>query len=105
MDGASSEEIIRVVKLCPTQALSFAYNNALEQDKEKSGKDLPNPEKIPEIRVMENGPFVLYGDFHIIDTEGNKLKPMKMLSLCRCGSSLSMPYCDGMHRKTGFTGK
>jgi uncharacterized Fe-S cluster protein YjdI len=105
MDGASTEEIIRVVKMCPTQALSFAYNKDLEKDKESGEMSPPNPEKVPEIRVMEDGPLVFYGEFHIIDSEGKELKPMKIQSLCRCGSSLTMPYCDGMHRKTGFTGK
>jgi uncharacterized Fe-S cluster protein YjdI len=105
MDGASSEEIIRVVKMCPTQALSYAYNKDLERDKESGGMNIPNPEQVPEIRVMENGPLVLYGEFHVTDAEGNELRPMKIQSLCRCGASLSMPYCDGTHRKTGFKAK
>jgi len=105
MDGASSEEIVRVVKKCPTQALSFAFNKDLEQDKESGGLNIPNPERVPEIRVMEDGPLVLYGEFHITDAEGNELRPMKIQSLCRCGASLSMPYCDGLHRKNGFKAK
>ena len=40
MDGASSEEIIRVVKMCPTQALSYAYNKDLEQGKENGGMNI-----------------------------------------------------------------
>jgi len=105
MDGASSGEIIRVVKLCPTQALSWAYNKDLEQTKESEGIPVQNTEKVPEIRVMEDGPLVLHGEFHIIDAEGNELKPMKIQTLCRCGASGKMPYCDGTHRKTGFKGK
>lgn len=105
MDGASSEEIVRVVKKCPTQALSFAYNKDLEQNKESGGLNIPNSELVPEIRVMEDGPLLLRGEFHITDAEGNELRPMKIQSLCRCGSSLSMPYCDGMHRKNGFKAK
>jgi uncharacterized Fe-S cluster protein YjdI len=105
MDGASSEEIIRVVKMCPTQALSFAYNKDLDQLKESDGTDLQTPEDIPEIRVMADGPLVLHGVFHILDTEGQELKPMKIQSLCRCRASNTLPYCDGMHRKSGFHGK
>ncbi len=100
MDGAPTEEIIRVVKLCPTQALSFKFNNELAPVK--------TPETEPvlcEARVMEDGPLVLKGDFRIYDTDGQELRHMKMTSLCRCGASETLPFCDGTHRKIGFTGK
>jgi len=100
MDGAPTEEIIRVVKLCPTQALSFKYNNELAP--------VNSPETAPvlcEARVMEDGPLVLKGDFRIYDTDGQELRHMKMTSLCRCGASETLPFCDGTHRKIGFTGK
>jgi len=105
MDGASSEEIIRVVKMCPTQALSVAYNKELKQGDKNEGVIIQEPEKVPEIRVMEDGPLVLHGNFRIIDAEGNELRPMKIQSFCRCGASHAMPYCDGTHRKIGFKGK
>jgi len=105
MDGAPTEEIIRVVKMCPTQALSFAYNKDLEQGNEKEGVITTELEKVPEIRVMKDGPLVLHGEFRIIDSDGKELKSMKIQSLCRCGVSQNMPFCDGTHRKTGFTGK
>lgn len=105
MDGASSEEIIRVVKMCPTQALAYAHNKDLEKAEENEGMNLQMPEKVPELRVMEDGPLVLHGAFRIVDAEGNELKPMKIQSLCRCAASGNMPFCDGTHRKTGFRGK
>ena len=105
MDGASSEEITRVVKMCPTQALAFAYNKDLAPENKNDNAKIPDSEAVPEIRVMEDGPLVLHGNFHIIDTEGKELRPMKIQSLCRCGASQKMPHCDGTHRKTGFTGK
>jgi uncharacterized Fe-S cluster protein YjdI len=104
MDGASSQEIIRVVKKCPTDALSFAYNKDLEQGNGGGEIITADPEKVPEIRVMEDGPLVLHGEFRIIDAEGNELKPKKIQSLCRCGASYNMPFCDGTHRKIGFIG-
>ena len=100
MDGASTEEIIRVVKLCPTQALTFKYNSEI------ASESRPEPvESISEARVMEDGPLVLKGDFALYDTDGKELRHLKMSSLCRCGGSDNLPYCDGTHRKIGYTGK
>lgn len=104
MNGASTQEIIRVVKLCPTQALDFAYNKDLVAENKEKGKDIV-PEDVPEVRVMKDGPIVFRGNFRIMGTQGEELKPMKIQSICRCGESLSMPFCDGTHRKTGFTGE
>lgn len=100
MQGASTEEIIRVVKMCPTQALSFIFNNPELKDKESQQAISEN-----EIRIMEDGPIIIKGNFTIYDTEGTALRKMKMASLCRCGASNNLPYCNGTHRKTGFTGK
>jgi uncharacterized Fe-S cluster protein YjdI len=104
MEGATTEEIIRVVKLCPTQALSFEYNKD-HHEEELANAEVVAPEIDAEVRVMENGPLILKGNFRIFDTNGTELRHMKMVSLCRCGTSNDLPYCDGSHRKTGFTGK
>jgi uncharacterized Fe-S cluster protein YjdI len=101
MYGAPTDEIIRVVKLCPTKALSFKYNRDLNES--VAAESLT--ESISEARVMEDGPLVLKGDFIMYGTDGKELKHMKMTSLCRCGASNNIPYCDGTHRKIGYTGK
>jgi hypothetical protein len=62
MEGAPTEEIIRVVKLCPTQALTYSYNSEIAPEAKA-------PEEIHEARVMEDGPLVLKGDFTIYDTD------------------------------------
>jgi CDGSH-type Zn-finger protein len=54
---------------------------------------------------MEDGPLVLKGSFVLYDIHGQELKHLKMTSLCRCGSSITLPFCDGTHRKIGYTGK
>jgi uncharacterized Fe-S cluster protein YjdI len=105
MDGASTEEIIRVVRMCPTQALAFAYNKDLVAEKNNEKTKAKLTDDLPEVRVMEDGPIVFRGNFRIMGAEGKELKPMKIQSICRCGASYNMPYCDGTHRKTGFTGK
>lgn len=104
MDGAPTDDIIRVVKLCPTQALSFKYNKDIEAEKYVEPDTLPRVIDA-EARVMEDGPLVLKGGFVLYDTDGKVLRQLKMTSLCRCGASIDLPYCDGTHRKIGYTGK
>jgi uncharacterized Fe-S cluster protein YjdI len=107
MQGAPTTEIVRVVKLCPTGALSFEWNNNSENKVQISEKEDSNIqttiEEITEIKVMKDGPLVIKGKFKIIDSSGNELKHMKMATLCRCGHSGKMPFCDGTHRKIEFT--
>jgi uncharacterized Fe-S cluster protein YjdI len=103
MDGAPTEEIIRVVRLCPTQALSFKYNNELNEGGETISSDAQETDA--EARVMGDGPLVLKGSFTMYDTDNHPLRLMKMTSICRCGASHDLPYCDGTHRKVGYTGK
>lgn len=104
MNGAPTAEIIRVVKLCPTQALTFEYNKDIEKEKQEASMAV-NTEIDAEVRVMEDGPLVLKGNFKIYDTNGKELRHLRMTSLCRCGASGDLPYCDGTHRKTGFIAK
>jgi uncharacterized Fe-S cluster protein YjdI len=104
MDGASTDEIVRVVKLCPTQALSFKYNKEIELEKLAAG-EIPSPENVSEARIMENGPLVLKGRFMLFDTDGKPLRHLMMSSICRCGASNDLPFCDGTHRKAGYIGK
>ncbi len=40
---------------------------------------------------MENGPNVVFVDDKVLT------------AMCRCGASANKPYCDGSHRKVGFT--
>jgi len=104
MNGAPTDEIIRVVKLCPTQALSYQYNKDMEQE-EQAAESFVAEESVAEARVMKDGPLLLKGDFRLFDTEGSELKHQKITSICRCGASNNLPFCDGMHRKIGYHGK
>jgi uncharacterized Fe-S cluster protein YjdI len=108
MQGAPTEEIIRVVKLCPTAALSYKWNKDIgKPDEEEKGKVTETPQLAFEpgatITVMKDGPLVIKGNFTIKTSAGGTLKQMKMASLCRCGHSKKMPFCDGSHREVGFT--
>ncbi|MBE2922779.1 CDGSH iron-sulfur domain-containing protein [Anoxybacillus sp. FSL W8-0382] len=50
------------------------------------------------IKVMDNGSFRVTGDVELIDMEGNKFETKETFSLCRCGLSQNMPFCDAAHK-------
>jgi CDGSH-type Zn-finger protein len=55
------------------------------------------------ITIRENGPYVVEGEFQLVDAQGNEIPAIKR-SLCRCGGSTTKPFCDGTHSKIGFQG-
>ena len=55
------------------------------------------------IKVRDNGPLVVEGDFTLTDAAGNPI-PVVKKALCRCGGSTTKPFCDGTHSKIGFQG-
>ena len=55
------------------------------------------------ITIRENGPYVVDGEFKLVDAAGNEV-PLKKKALCRCGGSTTKPFCDGTHSKIGFQG-
>ena len=67
------------------------------------------------IEIRNNGPYRIYGDVSLVDHEGNpvpvpegkrKTSPegKSWISLCRCGGSVTKPFCDGAHSRIGFIG-
>jgi CDGSH-type Zn-finger protein len=55
------------------------------------------------IKIRDNGPYVVEGDFTLVDASGNDV-PILKKALCRCGGSTTKPFCDGTHSKIGFQG-
>jgi 3-phenylpropionate/trans-cinnamate dioxygenase ferredoxin subunit len=61
------------------------------------------------IIARKNGPFRVEapeGAVEVVDADGNPydLTGRAKISLCRCGGSVSKPFCDGTHSKIGFEG-
>lgn len=56
------------------------------------------------INVTENGPLSVKGPFRLVDADGNEydIGERKRVALCRCGGSITKPFCDGTHSRTGF---
>jgi 3-phenylpropionate/trans-cinnamate dioxygenase ferredoxin subunit len=55
------------------------------------------------IKIRDNGPYVVQGEFTLVDANDNPV-PVKKAALCRCGGSTTKPFCDGTHSKIGFQG-
>lgn len=94
VDAADVEQIVAAVDACPTGALS--YSRPGDVVVEVVGTVTIHPE--------ENGPLRIDGQVNLIDAEGNVVRSGERFFLCRCGHSNSKPFCDGSHRKFGFTG-
>jgi 3-phenylpropionate/trans-cinnamate dioxygenase ferredoxin subunit len=57
------------------------------------------------ITCRPNGPYLVEGDgVDIYDPAGNRVDTTgrPRIALCRCGGSVSKPFCDGTHSKIGF---
>ncbi len=119
MNGSTTQRIIEVVNLCPTEALSWKWND--DEKNASVGRDQLNhinfrrpelrnidelsPEENPvSVKVMVDGPIVIKGNLTLKYNGIKKEVRDGMISICRCGVSDHQPYCDGRHRKTGFIG-
>ncbi len=117
MNGSTTDKIIEVVNLCPTEALAWKWNDeeknkSVEKDQlnhinfrrpELMNTKDPEPEEQPvSVKVMVDGPIIIKGNFTLNYNETRKEVNDSMISICRCGASDHMPFCDGRHRKTGF---
>jgi len=94
VDAADPEVIAATVLTCPTGALHFRRSDGGAQEE-------PQPETTVEPRP--NGPLFVRGRVRIVDEEGRLIREDTRLALCRCGASANKPFCDGSHRRIGFT--
>lgn len=50
------------------------------------------------IHRKANGPIVVRGEVSLTDEEGVPIEHGLRFSLCGCGLSKNMPFCDGAHK-------
>lgn len=55
------------------------------------------------ITALTDGPLEVSGDVTIRAADGTVIKETDKSYLCRCGHSAKKPFCDGAHKKEGFT--
>lgn len=57
------------------------------------------------ITPAKDGPLLLNGKVTLLSGSGRKAWRGEQVALCRCGASDNKPFCDGSHKKIGFTGE
>jgi CDGSH-type Zn-finger protein/uncharacterized Fe-S cluster protein YjdI len=92
-DSATNDEVVDVVRRCPTGALSVTF------------ADGSGAEEIPEqnsVQVAYNGPLFVGGDLDIENAPEGSPSLKYRAALCRCGKSKNKPYCDNSHEAEKF---
>lgn len=55
------------------------------------------------IKSLTDGPLEVSGEVEILSSDGSLVKQTAKSYLCRCGYSENKPFCDGSHKREGFT--
>ena len=56
------------------------------------------------ITPYRDGPLIVRGNFRLLDQDGGEIDPgRETIALCRCGKSGIKPFCDGSHKRAGFS--
>jgi CDGSH-type Zn-finger protein len=72
------------------------------------GREVSSPEPVPDtgatITPYRDGPLIVRGTFRLLDQDGAEIDPgRETVALCRCGKSGIKPFCDGSHKRSGFS--
>lgn len=93
-DPEIRERLKRMVANCPSGRLQFA---------DKEGDEPIEPEYAPSIAAVPDGPLWVRGGIEITAPDGFTYEVRNRVTLCRCGGSNNKPFCDGTHKKIGFS--
>jgi len=55
-------------------------------------------QELPRIYRKSSGPIRIEGAVNLTDEDGNTIPHPPAFSLCGCGKSLKLPYCDASHK-------
>ena len=92
-DLVSTDDVVDVIKRCPTGALTFTRRDGGEEE---------SASEYNSVVVSANGPLYLHGNLEIQDVKENMDGVRYRAALCRCGKSGNKPFCDNSHVKSGF---
>jgi CDGSH-type Zn-finger protein len=85
--------LTRMVANCPSGRLEYSL---------EEGGEPVEPEYIPSIALVPDGPLWVRGGIPIEASDGFVYETRNRVTLCRCGESKNMPFCDGTHKRINF---
>ncbi len=91
-NGAKAQQIIDVIKTCPSGALSYTREPGGDPEEESAG---------PKVTVAVDAPYHTRG-VQVVSGDGEAYDVRERQTLCRCGGSRNKPFCDGTHWYIGF---
>lgn len=94
VDGAGPDAIAATILTCPTGALHF---------RRLDGGAEEEPPLETTVEARPDGPLFVRGRIRIVGEDGRVIREDTRVALCRCGASANKPFCDGSHRRIGFT--
>lgn len=87
------ENVLEVVKRCPTGALSL---------RRKDGGPVETAAEENTVTVANNGPLYVRGKLKVDGAPADAPGLQFRAALCRCGKSKNKPYCDNTHEGIAF---
>lgn len=93
------ELVVREVSHCPAGRLVL---------RDKSSGKVIEPDLPPSIGLVEDsvlkcsGPLWVRGGIRVESADGKSYERRNRLTLCRCGASTNMPFCNGSHASIMF---
>jgi uncharacterized Fe-S cluster protein YjdI len=119
VDSADADGIAAAVDACPSRALTYTRLDGAEHGPNgvpveigDRGPDPQEPGRAPlqdadgapvVIALKPDGPLMIEGPVRIELARCEVLEVTDRAALCRCGGSENKPFCDGTHKKIGFT--
>lgn len=92
-DLVSVDNVIEIVKRCPTGALTYAAQDSAIAETAESKNT---------VVVSNNGPYFIRGELDFETAKNNHDGVSFRAALCRCGASKNKPFCDNSHETIGF---
>lgn len=114
VEGATADEIRRTIEGCPSGALGYRLPvDSLDDEAEAAAEEGVVAEamgiaeesaaEVASITVEADGPLFVDGPVRVVAADGTVIKETDRTWLCRCGHSANKPFCDGSHRRHGFS--
>jgi uncharacterized Fe-S cluster protein YjdI len=99
LEEGERDAIIKQVTICPSGALSYS----IAKKENKENMENKTEKMAVKVTAIPNGPLQVNTTCEIQLPNGEVVVKPEKSFFCRCGSSANKPFCDGSHKKVGFS--